>query len=135
MSLNIKDNYATVFDPEVHEKYVSANLSTGRKSKDVDDTGRTKYINSYWNAIFVGKAFEKAKNLNNKDRIHIMSASFTHEKSTKTDDSGRYRYYYNLTIFEFENMTNHDDDSDNDSNDDSDNDSNDDYESEEDLPF
>ena len=39
MSLQIKDSYATIFEPEVHDKFVACNLSTGRKLKEVDDYG------------------------------------------------------------------------------------------------
>ena len=105
MSLSIKDNYATIFDPDVHDKWVSANMSTGRKSKDSGEDGSTKYINSYWNASFVGNAYKKAINLKNKDRIRIISGVITHEKSNKTNDSGTHRYFYNVIIFDFENLS------------------------------
>lgn len=104
MSLNIKDNYATVFDPIVHEKRVNANVSTGRKLKDQDENGNTVYVNSYWNATFVGNAYKKATSLSNKDRIHITSGIITHEKSNKVDDSGKNRYYYSVVIFDFEKL-------------------------------
>lgn len=101
MSLRIKDSYATVFSVENHDKFVSCDLSTGRKVKDED--GTDKYINSYWRATFVGSCLDLAKALSDKDRIKINSASISHEKSNKQDPAtGKFRYFYNVTIFEFE---------------------------------
>ncbi len=102
MSLQIKDSYATIFEPEVHDKFVACNLSTGRKLKEVDDYGRPKYANSSWRATFVGNALAGAKALKEKDRIKIVSGTITHEKSDKTDANGNARYFYNVTVFDFE---------------------------------
>ena len=63
MSLQIKDSYATIFEPEVHEKFVACNLSTGSELKEVDDSGRPKYANSSWRATFVGNALLLAQML------------------------------------------------------------------------
>lgn len=100
MALYIKDAYANVFDPKVNDKFVNANLSTGRKDKD--QNGNTIYVNSYWSSTFVGSAFEKAKTLKNKDNIKILSGIMKHEKSNKLDANGKPVYYYNLIIFNFD---------------------------------
>ena len=77
-------------------------MSTGRKLKEVDDYGRPKYANSSWRATFVGNALAGAKALKEKDRIKIVSGTITHEKSDKTDANGNARYFYNVTVFDFE---------------------------------
>jgi len=103
MALSISNTYASVFEVEVNEKYVKANVTTGRKTKDVDENGRPVYLNSYWsNTHFVGKCLDNAKKLTNKTRIKITSGILTHEKSNKTDEFGKPIYYYDLVIFEFE---------------------------------
>jgi hypothetical protein len=102
MSLNIRETYASVFDIVPSEKYVNCNLSTGRKSREVTDTGAPKYINSSWRATFVGSKLNEAKALQPKDRIKINSGTITHEKSNKTGADGKPLYFYNVTIFDFE---------------------------------
>lgn len=72
MSLQIKDSYATIFEPEVHDKFVACNLSTGRKLKEVDDYGRPKYANSSWRATFVGNALAGAKALKEKTESKLF---------------------------------------------------------------
>lgn len=99
MAIQIKDTYATVFDPTTHDKFVKSNISTSRKTTN---DGEKKYVNSYWNGTFVGKAKEPASKLVNKDRIKITSGYISHEPSTKVGDNGKPIYFYNLTIFEFE---------------------------------
>lgn len=104
MSLQIKDSYATVFKPEVHETFVGCNLSTGRKVRDKDNPDNVKYINSSWRATFVGSSLDKAKLLSEKDRIKIISGTISHEKSQKPNSEGKYMYYYNVTVFDFESV-------------------------------
>lgn len=101
MAIQIKDTYATVFDPTNHDKFVKSNISTSRKTT-ID--GDKKYVNSYWNGTFVGKAKDPASKLVNKDRIKIVSGYISHEPSSKTGDNGKPIYFYNLTIFEFEKL-------------------------------
>ena len=102
MSLQIKDSYATVFKPEVHETFVGCNLSTGRKVKDKENPDNVKYINSSWRATFVGSCLDKAKEFSDKDRIKIISGTISHEKSQKPNQDGKYMYYYNVTVFDFD---------------------------------
>lgn len=103
MSLNVKETYGSVFEVKVHEKFTSANLTTGRKTKEInEETGKNVYSNSYWNASFVGTAFEKSKQLKDHDRIKIISGMMSHEASNKLDENGKKKYYYNLTVFDFE---------------------------------
>lgn len=102
MSLQIKDSYATVFDVEPHDNFVGANLSTGRKTKEVDENGKPKYVNSNWRATFVGACLEKAKALSQKDRIMIASGTISHERSDKVDpNTGKNKWFYNVTVFDF----------------------------------
>lgn len=102
MSLRITDSYATVFQVNVKEKYVACNLSSSRRNKNESTDQYPVYINSYWNARFVGGCLEKAKDLNDKDRIKILSGSISHEKGSNVGEDGKNIYYYNLTIFDFE---------------------------------
>lgn len=107
MSLRITNSKATVFSPEISERYAKVNLSTGRKLKTNDNSD--KWANSYWNATFVGKAFEKFKELGvkEKDLIYLTSAIITHEASRGKDleiikdENGKSKYYINVTVFEF----------------------------------
>lgn len=69
-----------------------ANLST-YEGKDKD--GNAEY--SSWRVKFVGKAFEKAKNLKNKDTIILTEA-----KVSNTYDKKEKRLYVNITCFDFE---------------------------------
>lgn len=90
------NSYGTVFSVEVLEKRVNARLSTS----DKDQNG--EYKNSYWNAVFVGGAFEKAKTLTDKDRIHINKCKITNE--TYKNKDGENRSWLKVTIFDFEKL-------------------------------
>ena len=85
----------SVFNVEVEEKRVKANYGTGDKQQD------GTYRNSYWNTVFIGAAFDKAKTLKDKDRIHITKAKLTNEAYTPKD-SDKKRMWLQLTVFEFE---------------------------------
>jgi hypothetical protein len=91
----VKDSYGSVYDVKVEEKRVKANYGTGDKQQD------GTYKNSYWNVVFIGGAFEKAKTLTDKDRIHITKAKLTNELYTPKD-SDKKRTWLQLTVFEFE---------------------------------
>lgn len=107
MSLRIANSFATIFNPEISERFAKASLTSGRKLKTSDNTD--KWANSYWNATFVGDAFTKFKELNPKDKdsIYIISASIAYEASRGKDleiikdENGKSKYYLNLTVFEF----------------------------------
>lgn len=88
--LNIKNSRGTVFQVEVKEKQVQCNLSTGKKNQD--DT----YTNMTWRARFVGNAFEKAKELQDKDRIEIINGAVEN-----TYDKENEKLYVNVVIFDF----------------------------------
>ena len=64
----ITESYGTVFEPKVEEKVVRARYSTSEKNQNGD------YINSSWNIVFLGGALEKAKQLKDRQRIHINKA-------------------------------------------------------------
>lgn len=91
MSLNIKDAKATVWQIEHKERYSQCNLSTSKKDKD------GKWHNMYWRTRFVGAAFAKSSELTDKSRIQIVSGII---EQTKVED----KTYYNLVVFEFENL-------------------------------
>lgn len=88
--------YGTVFKVEVDERKVKARLSTSDKNKDGD------YINSFWNAVFVGGAYDLAKSLSDKDRIHINKCKISNEDYTTKD--GDKRSWLQVTIFDFEKL-------------------------------
>lgn len=90
------NTYGTVFDVEVLEKRVKARLSTSQKDQDGN------YVNSYWNAVFLGGAYDLAKTLGDKDRIHINKCKVTNEPYTNKD--GEKRSWLQVTIFDFEKM-------------------------------
>lgn len=92
--LRVVDTFATVFRPDVKEKMVAANLSTSEKGKDGE------YLNSNWNARFVGKCLDAAKQLKEKDRIKIIRGGVRVEPYE--DKSGTKRFPVRLIVFEFE---------------------------------
>ena len=102
--------YGTVFKVEVTDKRVKARISTSEKNKDGE------YINSYWNAAFVGNAYDLAKSLTDKDRIHINKCKITNEDYTTKD--GEKRSWLQVTIFDFEKLEHNSEKSNSDSSDD-----------------
>lgn len=86
-----KKNFVNVFDVEVKEKYVQAHISSSEKVNE------NEYANSNWYGRFVGQAFDKAKSLNQGQRICIVKGvvknKYVKEKS---------RAYTSVTIFDFE---------------------------------
>lgn len=94
---NITGKYVTVFSPsiktEISDRIVFATLSTSRKNiKD----GEVSYENMLWNGRFVGGAFEKAKNLSDRDKIDIIKGSITNHY-----DKLEKRLYVDVTVFDF----------------------------------
>jgi hypothetical protein len=86
-----KKNFVNVFDPEVKEKYVQANISSSKA------LGNNEYKNSKWYARFVGQAFEKAKELKHGERINITNAIIENDY---VKDKGK--AYYTVICFDFE---------------------------------
>ncbi len=83
----------TVFQVQKEEKYVDANLSTHEK---IQENGTEGWRNSQWRTRFVGKAFDKAKELSDKDKIALTSFKienvYVKEKNTS---------YLNVIVFDF----------------------------------
>lgn len=98
--LRIKDTYATVFRPDVKERFVTANLSSSEKLP-VKDGEKQEYRNSNWNSvIFVGDdCVQAAKQLKDKDRILIKRGGVRIEPYT--DKEGVKKYPPKVVIFEF----------------------------------
>ncbi len=91
LNLGQPTKYVSVFTIDIKEKYVAANLTTGKKNPD------KAYTNMYWKARFVGEeAYEKAKALKDKDKIEILKGTIenTYDKETKN-------LWVNVTIFQF----------------------------------
>ena len=86
---------ARVFDvkkAENRKNTVSARISTYEgKTKDE----KAKY--SSWNTSFVGDAYDKAIELENKDKIIL-----TNTKVENNYDKEKEKLYLNVTIFDFE---------------------------------
>ena len=94
-------SYATIWQPEHEERRVKANLTTSKKLKEPGPDGKL-YENSSWKAVFVGKAFNQAKDLEEKDRIKIISGTVDNKKFVGND--GVTKYFNNVVIFDFEKM-------------------------------
>lgn len=90
----ITESYGTVFEPKVEEKVVRARYSTSEKNQNGD------YINSSWNIVFLGGALEKAKQLKDRQRIHINKAKLTN-RSYK-DKEGNSKWWMQITVFDFD---------------------------------
>lgn len=91
-----ENSYGSIFNVEVEEKRVKGRLSTSEKNKNGD------FINSYWNVVFVGNAYESAKSLTDKDRIHINKCKITNEPyTTKAGDKST---WLQVTVFDFEKL-------------------------------
>ena len=73
---------------------VRARYSTSEKNQNGD------YINSSWNIVFLGGALEKAKQLKDRQRIHINKAKPTN-RSYK-DKEGNSKWWMQITAFDFD---------------------------------
>lgn len=88
----VKDvRYLRVFNKEKFDKRVVCNLSEGEKQQD------GTYKNYNWRTTFVGKAFDKALTLNDKDVITVISGKVTNEYVKEKEKT-----YCNLVVFDFE---------------------------------
>ncbi|TRW22885.1 hypothetical protein FL857_10775 [Criibacterium bergeronii] len=88
--LFVNGKYLTVFEVAIFKKYkkVICNLSsTNRYIKD----NKVEYENMYWKCEFIGNAYEKAVNLNDKDKIDLKKALIMHRDSK-----------YIVKVFDFE---------------------------------
>lgn len=90
-----KNQEARVFsikEAEHRKNTIRANIST-YEGKTQDD--KSKY--SSWNTYFVGEAYEKAKELEDKDKIILTKA-----KVENNYDKSKEQLYLTLTVFDFE---------------------------------
>jgi len=81
----------TIFEPIVKEKYVQAKLSTGKKNQD------GSWTNMSWNVRFIGKCYDQASRLKEKDKIELRSGYVENSYDKETKKS-----YVNVIVFEFE---------------------------------
>lgn len=91
--MRLGENKATVFDPAISDKLkntVVATISTLESGKD-----EAKEYSS-WNVKFVGKAFEKAKTLKDRDFINITEAKINNHYVKE-----KQKLYVTVTIFGF----------------------------------
>jgi len=90
-----KTQKARVFDISKNDNRkntFTANLSTF-EGKDKDDNN----VYSSWKANFVGKAYEKAGGLNEKDEITLTNA-----KVESSYNKEKERLYVTVTVFDYE---------------------------------
>ena len=91
--------YATVFRPDVKDKFVTANLSTGEKLPKKEGEEQ-KWRNSNWNSvIFVGDCAQAAAQLKNGDNIFIKSFGVRIEPYT--NKNGVKMYPPKVIVFDF----------------------------------
>jgi len=95
MSIWIEPTFATLWQSDDKGNFIKASISTSEK----DRNDNTKYINSNWNANFVGKSVDKIRGLPERTRFKIISAKIS--TSTKEYD-GANRTFTNLAIFDIE---------------------------------
>ncbi len=88
--LNVTGKYVSVFEVEDKGNYVQANLSTSKKNKD------GSYTNNYWKARFVGEAYQPAKELISKDKIHILKGAIENHYDKDWD-----KLYVTVLVFRF----------------------------------
>ena len=90
-----KGQEATVFNVEESKRRKNtyfANIST---FEGKDSNGNSVY--SSWRTQFVSKAYEKAGNLKDKDRIVLTSAKVENNYNKETE-----KLYDTVTVFDFE---------------------------------
>lgn len=92
----VKGAYAKLWNIEMKEKFAKGRITTSDKNKEGE------YINSNWFATFVGKAKDKAEELEGNERINILSGKVTNV-GYKQDD-GTYKNFTGVTIFDFDVM-------------------------------
>ena len=85
--------YATVWKVEEKDGKVTCQIQTSRKNKETDqyETDFSGFVR------FSGDAGEKAKSLNEKDRIKILNCAVSNRYDK--ENSKTYNYFY---VFEFE---------------------------------
>lgn len=93
-----RDTYMTVWSITEKDGRISGRVSTSRKNKK-DDT----YVNSNWNARFVGNASEKAKTLPERTKIKVQAGDSSIENVYLAPQGDKpATSYLTVTIFDFE---------------------------------
>jgi hypothetical protein len=87
----LNDIKGTVYKVEQKMGIVKATLSTGEKKQDGN------YENSSWFVAFVGNCKDKARRLEDKDRITVTKA-----KMTNVYNKEHKKAYLNFTVFAFD---------------------------------
>lgn len=77
------------------EKCVFGTLSEGIKTGE--NNGKPIFENDYWNVTFCGKAYEKAKELKDKDRVMVVEMNIRNQRSQHTGKS-----YPQITVTDFD---------------------------------
>lgn len=88
----IKDAFATVWEWEDKGNFTKVKLGTSEKNKKTGE-----YDNSNWFATFVGNAHGKISDVNEKDRIKILSGKIDNKYNKEAQKS-----YLNVVVFDFE---------------------------------
>ena len=89
------NKYISVFQPEVKEKYVKANITTSTK----DEREASGYKNMYWKAVFVGQAKQPAEDLKDFDKIQITKAFIENDYNKDLE-----KLFVKVVILDFEFM-------------------------------
>ena len=91
----IRDTYAPVWNiQDVREKFSKVQISTSEKDRDGNRTW------SNWFATFVGKAHQNVNQLEERDRIKIISGKVN--RISKKNADGDWDSYVNVFVFDFE---------------------------------
>ena len=97
--LNIKaDQKVSVFELKESERRkntIDANVSSSRKTTNANGEETWEYMS--WKARFVGQAYEKAKTLQDKDRIILKNAAIENNYVKDTQ-----KLWVTLVVFDFE---------------------------------
>ena len=85
-------NYVTFFtaDKENTDKVIYGRISEAIKTGDKAEDGKDIYEYESWNARFVGKAFEKAKDLKDKDTVILTEWNCRNPYNKETKQSYPY---------------------------------------------
>lgn len=95
MAIWVKETFATLWKSEDKGNYVRATVSTSEKDREDE----TKYVNSNWNANFVGKAADKIRDLPERTRFKILSGKIS---TSLKEYNGEKRSFTNVAIFDIE---------------------------------
>ena len=97
MYSNTVNKYLKVFSPKMKEENAKTVFATLSEAEKVERNGQVGYRYHNYYARFVGGAFEKAKELKEKDSIDIKKWSISVDYNKETGKT-----YVSLTVFEFD---------------------------------